>query len=187
MSIKNSNDTIGNRTRDLPACSAVPQPTAPPRTPPRDRPIKWKTTFVVKNTSASAGATRKASVGLGAGMGKGFTRSWGKYERRPRFFIVQYRTATYGQGWVEYLVRDLYLPKTKAQLLGSRLQQRNLLKEGMEVSFYRKRQSNIYSTFRWMAIWCTAKTSVCWWKNFRFNMPLNGRGSLSIHLFWRQF
>ena len=26
-------DTIGNRTRDLPACSAVPQPTAPPRSP----------------------------------------------------------------------------------------------------------------------------------------------------------
>ena len=31
--MKNSNDTIGNRTRDLPACSAVPQPTAPPRAP----------------------------------------------------------------------------------------------------------------------------------------------------------
>jgi hypothetical protein len=31
--MKNSNDIIGNRTRDLPACSAVPQPTAPPRTP----------------------------------------------------------------------------------------------------------------------------------------------------------
>jgi hypothetical protein len=30
---KNSNDIIGNRTRDLPACSAVPQPTAPPRVP----------------------------------------------------------------------------------------------------------------------------------------------------------
>jgi hypothetical protein len=28
MPIKNSNDTIGNRNRDLPACSAVPQPTA---------------------------------------------------------------------------------------------------------------------------------------------------------------
>jgi len=26
MSMKNSNDTIGNRTRDLPACSAVSQP-----------------------------------------------------------------------------------------------------------------------------------------------------------------
>jgi hypothetical protein len=25
--MKNSNDTIGNRNRDLPACSAVPQPT----------------------------------------------------------------------------------------------------------------------------------------------------------------
>ena len=31
--MKNSNDTIGNRTRDLPTCSAVPQPTAPPRAP----------------------------------------------------------------------------------------------------------------------------------------------------------
>ena len=32
MSMKNSSDTTGNRTRDLPTCSAVPQPTAPPRT-----------------------------------------------------------------------------------------------------------------------------------------------------------
>ena len=31
--MKNSNETPGNRTRDLPACSAVPQPTAPPRAP----------------------------------------------------------------------------------------------------------------------------------------------------------
>ena len=29
--MKSSNDTIENRTRDLPACSAVPQPTALPR------------------------------------------------------------------------------------------------------------------------------------------------------------
>jgi hypothetical protein len=28
--MKNSNGTIGNRTRDLPTCSAVPQPNAPP-------------------------------------------------------------------------------------------------------------------------------------------------------------
>jgi hypothetical protein len=33
MPVKNSNDTIGNRTRDLPVCTAVPRPTAPPRTP----------------------------------------------------------------------------------------------------------------------------------------------------------
>ena len=31
--MKNSNDTIGNRTRDLPDCSAVPQPTALLRAP----------------------------------------------------------------------------------------------------------------------------------------------------------
>ena len=30
MSMKNSNDKIGNRTRDLPVCSAAPQSTAPP-------------------------------------------------------------------------------------------------------------------------------------------------------------
>ena len=31
--MKNSNDSIGNRTRDLPTCSAVPQPNAIPRAP----------------------------------------------------------------------------------------------------------------------------------------------------------
>jgi len=33
MSMRNPNNKIGNRTRDLPTFSAVPQPTAPPRTP----------------------------------------------------------------------------------------------------------------------------------------------------------
>ena len=37
MSMNNSNDTIGNRTRDLPTCSAVSQPTAPQHTPPFKR------------------------------------------------------------------------------------------------------------------------------------------------------
>jgi hypothetical protein len=36
MSMKNSSDTVGNRTCNLPACSAVPQPTAPPRAPGRE-------------------------------------------------------------------------------------------------------------------------------------------------------
>jgi len=31
--MKNSNDTIRNQTHDLLACSAVPQPTVPPRAP----------------------------------------------------------------------------------------------------------------------------------------------------------
>jgi hypothetical protein len=33
MKIKNSNDTIGNRTRNLPACSEMPQQIAPPCVP----------------------------------------------------------------------------------------------------------------------------------------------------------
>jgi len=35
MSMKNSNDTIENWIRDFPACSAVPQPTAPPPRAPK--------------------------------------------------------------------------------------------------------------------------------------------------------
>jgi len=31
--MKNSSDTIGNRTRDLPACRVIPHPNAPPRAP----------------------------------------------------------------------------------------------------------------------------------------------------------
>jgi hypothetical protein len=33
MSMKTRNDPIGNRTSDIPVCSAVPQVTVPPRTP----------------------------------------------------------------------------------------------------------------------------------------------------------
>ena len=33
MSMRNCSDTTGNRTRDLPACSALPQTTAPARAP----------------------------------------------------------------------------------------------------------------------------------------------------------
>jgi len=43
--MKNSNDTIGNRTRDLPVCSAVPQPTAPPAACPLKEGIKGERTM----------------------------------------------------------------------------------------------------------------------------------------------
>jgi hypothetical protein len=33
VSIKNSIDAVGNRTRELPFCSTLPQPTAPARVP----------------------------------------------------------------------------------------------------------------------------------------------------------
>jgi len=41
MSMKNSNDTIGNRTRDFPANSAVRQPNAPPSSP-KEKGGHWK-------------------------------------------------------------------------------------------------------------------------------------------------
>ena len=47
--MKNSNDTIGDRTRDLPACSAVPQPTALPRAPKRIGRASVLYTFILEN------------------------------------------------------------------------------------------------------------------------------------------
>ena len=41
MSMKNCNDTIGNRTRDIPTCRVVPQPTVPPRDPSHPRGIQF--------------------------------------------------------------------------------------------------------------------------------------------------
>ena len=40
--MENSSDTIGNRTRDLPTCNAVPQPTALPRAPRTRMTIEYK-------------------------------------------------------------------------------------------------------------------------------------------------
>ena len=49
VSIKNSDDTIGNRTRDLSACSAVPQPNVS-RVPPyiKSKNIKTKLMYLCK-------------------------------------------------------------------------------------------------------------------------------------------
>jgi len=46
MSIKNSNETIGNQARDLPTSSALPQPAVPPGAP------KISTLFTPKFRSA---------------------------------------------------------------------------------------------------------------------------------------
>jgi hypothetical protein len=47
--MKNFSDIIGNRTRDLPSCRAVPQPTALPRDPPEHKyTIKFTNVNVLK-------------------------------------------------------------------------------------------------------------------------------------------
>ena len=46
------------------------------------------------------------------------------------------------------LIRDLDLPKCKAELLGSRLQQRNLLKEIVRISAYCKKYDDLVQFFK---------------------------------------
>jgi len=50
--MKNSNNTTGNQTRDLPACIAVSQPTAPPRAQHTYRPINNNNNNNNNNTNA---------------------------------------------------------------------------------------------------------------------------------------
>jgi hypothetical protein len=87
-------------------------------------------------------------TGLRTGIGRGFSRSWGNYEGRPSFpaySTIQPHLITQAEFYD--LVRDLDLPKTKADPLGSRLQQWKLLEKGVKMSLYRKRQANITSYF----------------------------------------
>jgi len=46
------------------------------------------------------------------------------------------------------LIRDLDLPKSKAQLLGSRLQQWNILYENVRISVHRKKQEDLVQLFK---------------------------------------
>ena len=46
------------------------------------------------------------------------------------------------------LIRDLNLPKSKAEMFGSRLQQWNLLKENVRNSVYRKRYKDLFQFFK---------------------------------------
>ena len=48
---------------------------------------------------------------------------------------------------LNYPIRDLDLPKSKAELLGSRLQQWNLLKENVRISVYRKKHEDLVQFF----------------------------------------
>ena len=85
--MKNSNDTIGNRTRDLPVCNAVPQPLAPPRAPfayrecgksrgkPQDilslRPRFEAATFQILSRSATHSTTFTVNMKMEKGGGDG--------------------------------------------------------------------------------------------------------------------
>jgi hypothetical protein len=50
---------------------------------------------------------------------------------------------------LNYLIRDLDFPKSKAELLGSSLQQWNLLEENVRNSVYRKRYEDLVQFFKW--------------------------------------
>ena len=75
--MKNSSDIIGNRTRDLPTCSAVPQPTAPPRAPSlnaitviKSRNLRW-VAIVARNGKVSEnlnGRSNFRDIGTNGGI-----------------------------------------------------------------------------------------------------------------------
>ena len=60
--MKNSNDTIGNQTQDLPICSAMPQPAAPRRIPTLSAPEIILPTFLYHFPSAITVLSEQISV-----------------------------------------------------------------------------------------------------------------------------
>ena len=66
------------------------------------------------------------------------------------------RRSPFNQLQLNDLVRDLYLPKQSAELLASRLQEKNLLYADTSVTFYRKRKEELskYFTFEDGLVFC---------------------------------
>jgi hypothetical protein len=64
MSMKNSSDTIGNRTRDLPACKTVPQPIALPRASTE----QWGVRSVLTTIYYSVDQFKENRMGVACGM-----------------------------------------------------------------------------------------------------------------------
>jgi len=65
--MKNSSDTIGKRNRDLPACSAVRQPTAPSHAPYRklmQTDITYEYTYIVNDIVANCAWHFHTSISL---------------------------------------------------------------------------------------------------------------------------
>ena len=59
--MKNANDTIENQTLELPACSAVPQPTAPPREE-REDPYKRRKAASKEEVKAHPGMVSRCYI-----------------------------------------------------------------------------------------------------------------------------
>jgi len=83
--MKNSNDTIGKRTRDLPVCSAVSQPTAPPAACPSTHRSNYKFMNVLDkklegrcNSKSNVGECRLDSCSSGYGSESGYIKNGNK-------------------------------------------------------------------------------------------------------------
>nr|CAH7733771.1 unnamed protein product [Callosobruchus chinensis] len=102
-----------------------------PNVPSALRPVPHKTEMELKDSELQPGASNDTST-------DDEEYSADSVSRQPHLLT---------QAELDDLIRDLELPKTKSQLLGSRLQQWNLLEKGVKISSYRTRQSSLKSLF----------------------------------------
>ncbi len=68
-------------------------------------------------------------------------------DTRYQDFSVEALPQLFSQVELNDLVRDLNLPKISAQLLASRLKEKNLLENGVRIIFYRSRHEEFLSFF----------------------------------------
>ena len=90
MSMKKSNDTIGNQTHDLLACSAVPQPTVLPRA------HRWKTVIFIVTTVLTLYLTYKE---LTCPIRSWLFCSTSAYVLRNSFICLRWASSTSWKCW----------------------------------------------------------------------------------------
>jgi len=114
---------------------------------------------------------------LGTRITRSLTRNWGHIRGKNMIVSVQYHTDTlHHSGWVQALLRNLNLPKTMAELLGSNSPVEPSWK-GCESVILLEEPVELKRAFRCMVICYTASTSVAFlsvpkWKGF-FKTPIS--------------
>ncbi len=68
-------------------------------------------------------------------------------DTRDQDFLVEALPQLFSQVELNDLVRDMNLPKNSAELLASRLKEKNLLENGVRIAFYRSRHEELVPFF----------------------------------------
>ena len=166
--MKNFNDSIGNRTCDLPACSTVPQRTAPPRAP-------TVTTKAFQNTSKCKDQSIKSKIILKGELAtqsstlQGVKKCYNSmpipkknlYSTIPFFCFVLQRKLRHRQGMCHLKISHYY-PQCWVQQVSCRVSE--------EVTPKKNSLQNIYRSHFYLTLHTQFNTDKVSWCRYRLRL-----------------